>query len=485
MDNALSETNQPFEDLDDAYRFGPVLLAEEECPQHFLFVGATGGGKTTAIRLLMQDVVTKIEAGRDTRALIYDPKQEMPSILHGINPDTRVVLLNPFDDRGAAWDICRDVREPRVAIEVAFTLIPQQHESQPFFSDAARHLLYGAMLSFLTRKLDWGLADLVRAVSTPKLLVNVLAASRHTKNLISRYFGDKRLLSNILSTIATKMLPYEPIAACWEAAKERVSLEEWVDSEFVVVLGNSETSRAAINALNRCIFKRASDLHLNQSESWTRRTWWFIDELSEAGKLDGLKGLCKRSRSKGGCVVLAFQSVEGLRDPQLYGRHVTADILGQMGHRFFGRIECPETAEWACKLIGEEEINQTTMSRGWSAQGGASHSHNEQVVTPKTILPSEFMAVPPCNYQDGLTAFYLSRVTGAFWENIPGQQLFDEDVTPKSTTMPDFVPRPIACQFLEPWDKQQSKEFAPKRRRLWRKRNKPDIDQVLDEPMDP
>ena len=56
--------------------------------------------------------------------LIYAPKQEMPSILRGINSDSKVILLNRFDDRGTPWDIRRDVREPRIATEAAFTLIP-------------------------------------------------------------------------------------------------------------------------------------------------------------------------------------------------------------------------------------------------------------------------------------------------------------------------------------------------------------------------
>jgi type IV secretory pathway TraG/TraD family ATPase VirD4 len=406
----------------------------------------------------MQEVIPEIVAGSDARALIYDAKQDALPLLYGMAPHVRIVSLNPFDARGAAWDMARDVNEPRVAVEIAFTLIPHEHESQPFFSDAARHLLYGVMVSFMYRKLDWSFADLVRAVSSPAALHRILAACPYTKSLLPRYFQDKRLLANILSTIATKMLPFEPLAACWESAQERVSLEDWVRSEFVLVLGNSETSRHAIDALNRCIFKRACDLLLNQTESWTRRSWIFLDEVSEAGKLDGLVSLAKKGRSKGACVALAFQSIAGLRDSRLYGRQLTAEILGQIGHRCIGRLECPETAEWASQLFGDQEIRQVTVNKTFAKDN--STTHNEQFVTRRAILPSEFMSLIPCDDINGLTAYYLSRVTGAFWATLPGDELFDKDLRSKAEVA-DFEPRSVDAQYLPPWTGQRRQQMAP------------------------
>ena len=67
---------------------------------------------------------------------------------------SRLFTLNPFDDRGVAWDIGADVTEPRVALEMAFTLIPEASESQPYFANASRHLRYGVMLPFMLRGLD-------------------------------------------------------------------------------------------------------------------------------------------------------------------------------------------------------------------------------------------------------------------------------------------------------------------------------------------
>ena len=168
--------------MTDTARFGPLLLPPDEQTQHFAAVGSTGSGKTTLLRLLMQDVVPNIASGTDQRALIYDAKQDVMSMLKGISPDTVVLTMNPFDERGVAWDIARDVTDPAVAIEMACTLIPEMSESQPFFADAARHLTYGVMLSFMQRGLPWTLADLLRALASPSLLLSLIHISEPTRH---------------------------------------------------------------------------------------------------------------------------------------------------------------------------------------------------------------------------------------------------------------------------------------------------------------
>ena len=408
---------------------------------------------------MLQDVVSEVQPGSDCRVLLYDPKQDQLPILKGIDPHVDVRTTHPFDSRGVAWDMQRDIREPRVAIEIAFTLIPEKHESQPFFSDAARHLLYGVMISYLRRGVEWQFADLLRAVSTESRLRNVLAACDQTRDVLSSYFGDQRVLQNVLSTLATKLLQFGPLAACWESAREKVALEDWINEEWILILGNAETSRHAIDAINRCLFKRAVDLTLNQSESNTRRTWFILDELSEAGKLDGIVPLCKKGRSKGACVVLAFQSIAGLRDTNLYGPQMTAEILGQIGHRIIGRLECPETAKWASDLFGDQEIRQVTKNRTYGKE--PSTSYNEQFITRPAVLPAEFMSVTPCNIDNGLTGYYLSRLGGAFEATIDGEELFQEDLIPADPTVAHFTPRPVETQYLNPWTPQQEALFAP------------------------
>lgn len=444
---------------DKTVEFGGVGLRPTEASVHFMYVGAPGSGKTTGMKRQMGSVLPNIVPGANERALIYDAKSELMALLPKLCPNVVIKTTDPFDARGVAWDLCRDVVEPRVAVEIAFTLMPKESESQPFFSDAARHLLYGVMISYMQSKIEWTFADLVRGVKSARQLKAILKRHSQTEPLIGQYFYDRRLLSNIMSTIATKMLPYEPIAACWDHATEKISLEEWSRSEFVLLLGNSETSRNAIEAINRCLFKRGCDITLHQPETLRPHTWFFIDEVSEAGRLDGLVSLLKKGRSKGASVTIAFQSISGLRDAQMYGPYFTDEILGQIGNRFFGRLECPETAEWASKLFGDQEIDQFTVSSTSSSQGGSTTT-SQQVVTRRAVLPAEFMSVPPCTKENGLTAYFMVRSLGCYQATLPGEMLFDDELEGNGRSVPEFVPRPTDAQYLRIWTDEEKQKFG-------------------------
>ncbi|MEY3225885.1 MAG: hypothetical protein RLZZ536_504 [Planctomycetota bacterium] len=469
--------------------FGGGHLPADEATKHFLAVGTTGSGKTIVLRLLMQSALPDIGTGNDTRAIIYDAKQDMMSILASIVDPGLICTTNPFDQRGASWCLWQDVSEPRVAVEIAFTLIPREHESQPFFSDAARHLTYGVMTSFMLSGREWEFADLVRTLRSQRILKQVLRQHDYTREIIHLYFRDKRLLSNIMSTIATKMLPFEPIAAAWESAEQRFAMEDWIQQEQALILGNSETSRAAIDAINRCIFKRACDLTLSLPESFTRSNWFIVDEVSEAGKHDSLVSLLKKGRSKGAKVVLATQSISGLRDQKMYGPHFTDEILGQIGNRFIGRLECPETAEWLSRLIGDQEVVQ--INRGSSSTSGKEHSSsssvNRSTAVRRAVLPAELMSIPGANSSRGISGYYLLREGGCYFTTISGNRVFGDWLEPANPNVPDFIPRDVHSQYLQPWTDERAAAFGldltpPVRRD---QRNEKEVLQEQREPLSP
>lgn len=449
--------------------WGPAEIPTYEATGHFAAVAASGGGKTTILRLLMQSALPKIGVVADQRALVYDAKQDVLPLLAAIAPRARILTSHPFDSRSVRWDLSADILEATVAIEFTFTLIPPEGDAQPFFVNAARHLMYGVIVSFILTGEPWTFGTLVRALKSAKRIRSILRRHPHTREIISQYFYDERLLMNIMSTLATKMLPFEPIAAAWEAANESFSLRDWATGDWILVLGNYETGRTAIDAINRCMFKRASDLTLNLPNSDDRRSWFFIDEMSEAGGhgggLPGIVSLAKKGRSKGAVLVIAFQSVSGLRDPKVYGQYFTDEILGQIANRFFGRIECVATAEWASSLFGDEESERATVTQS-HGPGGASQSVSRQATARRLVMPSELMSIDACNRENGLSGYYIVRSEGAYFDTIPGEELFDGQLIPPRADVAEFSPRPARDQFLSPWSPVEQTRFgAPSRQR--------------------
>ncbi len=461
---ALRDAKQVRESLPagrDSIRLGACLLPHRVAYGHLAVVGATGSGKTILQRLLMQSTLPRIGSGLNQRALIYDAKQDILSLLAGMNVSAPFHILNPLDARCAAWDMAGDVTSPAAALQAASLLIPKAaHDANPFFSNAARHLLHGVLLALILKApRRWTLRQVILILRSESLLQQVLGASEGTRHLM-QYSEHTATFQNILSTVLTRMAPYEIIAATWDRAEHCVSLRRWLQSESILVLGNDEDNRAAIDTINQLIFKRLSELILAQPEvepDSSRTTWLLLDEVRQAGKLDGLSALMTKGRSKGAAVLLGFQDINGLRD--VYGKEVADELVGQCNTKAILRLNSPETARWASQLVGTSEFIETRQSRSRSRnfrdvglrEGGSSGvSFSDGIIKRELILDSEFLDLPETSPEQGLTAVFVSPVTGVFRDHLTGQWLADHLKSP-DRSIPNFIPRPESHQYLRPW----------------------------------
>lgn len=437
------------------------------------------------------------------RALIYDAKQDILSLMAGMRLTCPISTLNPFDERCVSWDMAADITAPATAQQVASILIPEEkNASQPFFSDAARHLLSGVLMALMKKAPGgWTFRDVVVAMKSKDRLAELLSGVPETHDLVGTYL-DARESSSIMSTVATKMAPYEVVAAAWSRARGTISLRQWLKDESILVLGNDEAHRFALDAINRVIFKRLTELLLSQRElspdeqrATSRRTWIFLDEAREAGDLEGLSTLLTKGRSKGVCIVLGFQDIEGMRDA--YGKERANEIVAMCANKAVLRLESPETAEWAGKIFGEYE--QYEIEQSWSQGQSTTHgtsttdgtgkswgswlsgastthsrnssesinrsetqnsseSHAQKRVKRDAVLASEFMGLPVTSSKHGLTGYYVTRAVGAYKAHIPGDKLA-RALVPPDPTVPNVKRRSEDDQYLRMWD-------AADRRRL-------------------
>ena len=195
-----------------------------------------------------------------------------------------------------------------------------------------------------------------------------------------------------------------------------------------------------------------------------------LNEVTEMGKLDGLLSLMKKGRSKGAKVVLACQTISGLRDDNLYGKSGADEILGQIGHKFIGRLECVSTADYFSQLIGEQEVWMQSTSYTSSSQSSSSTtSYSRQV--KKAVLPSTLLSITPCSEDTGLHGFCMSQHIGVFPVHLNGQQLFSEDLSPLGEEEA-FVARAKESQILRPWTSSELNNFKLK---LTARKTKPQL----------
>lgn len=421
------------------------------------------------------------------RALIYDAKLEVLPLLSGMALCCPVISANPFDSRGAAWNMADDIRGPATAQQVAAILIPEEKNSnQPFFADASRQLLQAAMVSLIrTQAASWTFKDLLLLMKSRERLTKQLDAVPETKDISALYLhGDERTVTNIMATLQAKLGPYDVVAAAWGHANDQFSLQQWIRSESILVLANDESFRSVLDPINRVLFKRAVELTLAQPETETGRTWFFLDEVREAGNLDALGRLMTKGRSVGASVVLGFQDIQGMRDA--FGKEAADEIIGLCANKAILRLESPETAEWASKVLGEFELTETKTTvtegssqtrgesttkgwnKGWSSSFGQGSSTNrsggksgskslstsESTSESTTVaierkkreaaLASEFMSLPPTTVAAGLSGYFLTRL-GATRTTIRG---FERKLAPVDSRTPRVSYRDEEQQYL-------------------------------------
>jgi hypothetical protein len=278
-----------------------------------------------------------------------------------------------------------------------------------------------------------------------------------------------------MATIQAALRPFRDIAIQWQRAPRKISLGEWLHSQHdsVLVLGSAETSATAVEALNALLFKRLSQMILEEEQeigqSDPRRIWIILDEFVRAGRLPGTVELATKGRSKGAAMVLGFQDLDGLR--AVYGREVAHEILGQCSNIALLRMNSTETAEWASDVVGEYRSRDrrhstssgTNVSRDTSISNG--QSADESLVDRRIVLPSYFQRITPVSKGHGiggifLTPYWTERGHEASQHLILSLWLFIQgNLWPLSEQVSGYSFRTVpegdeddSAEWLKPWD---------------------------------
>ncbi|MBP7559228.1 MAG: type IV secretion system DNA-binding domain-containing protein [Armatimonadetes bacterium] len=431
--------------------WGGVPVRPEEATTHFMVVGAPGSGKTVTIRALLKAVLPELGQPGCRGALIFDPKRDVVSALAGLGltvESGRVFLLNPFDARCAAWDLAADVTQNDAALEVATILCPrEERSSSPYFADAARDLVEQVIRTFIRLAPgQWTLRDVLVAADNEADLVRVLRQTPRGVDLLAQHAGAPATWANVRGSLSTKLRPYHVIGALWHRATRRVSLEAWFAGGSVLVLGSSERSGEALRAINRVLFRRLTQIALDQREDADNRRWFFIDEAKEAGHLEGLGALLSKGRSKGMCVVLGFQDTEGMQE--VYGDHAAMSLMGQPNHRALLRMGSPQSAAWVVQQLGKVDGIERRSTRDEGTWFGRT-STTEQREERDALLTSQVMELHAPDATYGPDGVYLTEQVGAYRSRLRWQEL---DLPVPDANVEDYQANTDpAAQELAPW----------------------------------
>lgn len=397
-----------------------VPLSREDETMHVAAIGATGSGKSTALRGLMADAIR-----RGDRHVVADPDGASMSAFFAPGD----IILNPFDQRCARWDLLGEIERPSDYAFLAQSLLPHlgvgDHDQ---WISYAQQLLTGAMENFVTLQLG-------KSEDFAAMLAG--ATSGELKQLCAgtpaaRFFeeGGERMLASILGTLTPTIAHLRLINA---AQGERFTIRQWIrGGAGSLWMPYAANQVAAVKGLISCWMNIAILETLSLSPSRERRIWFSIDELDALGRIEGLKDAQARLRKFGGCVAIGFQSFAQVK--QVYGEGAQT-IIENCGNLLLLRAGASEdggTAKLASELIGGREVERDDVSR--SKTRGRFTTRSTSMQTRRAVedvaLASEITQLRNC---EG----FVKRGTRARWYRARFHHVtYQKHAEPLSITIP-------------------------------------------------
>ena len=378
-----------------------VPLSREDETMHVAAIGATGSGKSTALRALMADAIR-----RGDRQVVADPDGAAMSAFF----EDGDVILNPFDRRCARWDLLDEIERPGDHAFLAQSVLPHlgvgEHDQWITY---AQQLLAAALENF--QKLGLGTtSDLVTilasgSVAELKLLCQGTAAARYFEP------GGEKMLASILGTLAPAVGNLRFITAM---QGEPFSIRRWIRSGAGSLwLPYTANQVAALRGLISCWINIAILETLSLRPDRERRIWFHIDELDALGRIEGLKDAQARLRKFGGCVAIGFQSSAQVKAVYGEGAHTIIENCGNLLLLRSGLSEGGGTAELASDLIGSREVERDDVSRGRTLGRYTSRSTSMQSkrTVEEVTLASEIMQLPN-------RSGFAKRATTPGWQRV-------------------------------------------------------------------
>ena len=388
---------------------GLKIPAQDET-KHFKLIGTTGTGKSTAIREIMSRALA-----RGDRAVIADPDGGYLQSFY--RKDRGDIVLNPFDERSAKWDLFAEITSVYDAEQLARSLIPDHDGPDRSWREYAR-----TFFTSVTRQAhEAGVSDVGELY---RLLVAAETAELRTlvRGTPAQPFLDEhnaRMFDSIRSVTSSAVGALDYIA---QQRTSKFSIRQWVNQKTPGVLfipnkaGQIAALRSTISGwLRLAIFEAMNqdDTHAERGDREHRPLWFVVDELDALGQIDGLKDALARLRKFGARCILGFQSIAQVSST--YGHGEAHTIVENCGNTLILRCSASEgggTARFASQLIGDREVWRTAMSKSRRVtEIFGSVTHSRHISMEAAVLPSQVEQLPDL-------AGYLKYASNPAWQRV-------------------------------------------------------------------
>jgi hypothetical protein len=313
---------------------------------NILTTGKPGSGKTVFILSLISQIINK-----NVKVLIFDQKGEMTEKFF---ENKNSILIAPWDKRGIAWNIARDLELPGAALNFAKHVIPET--SDPIWSQASQLILAGMIITLQQQNKPWGWKELYKMI-----LVNDLDLRKFLKKYSPEALRfveeNNKTTQSIMMTLHSQLGWIKWLATAWpNSHKNSFSINDWVHQDShktrLIVQGNKRYSEVG-GPLCQAIMSILCDEYLLMKTH--SPCYWVLDELAHFPKSRSLPQWLELSRERGGRTIAGTQSISQLK--KIYGDHETDTMLSMFSNQAVFKVSSlGETATFVSKSLGEQIV---------------------------------------------------------------------------------------------------------------------------------
>lgn len=205
--------------------------------------------------------------------------------------------------------------------------------------------------------------------------------------------GNERMLASVMSIISSYATPLAALDQ--SAGADSFSISKWVMDDRKgewIFLNFTDRQIEQLKPIITAVIALAISATLSLKEDSERRLFFVLDEFDALGQISGIKSLLTRGRRFGASAIVAIQSVSQLYE--CYGRDVANTLLSNLGTQVILRLPDAETAEWASRTFGDEQIREEHISTSTNHQFENSTSNSFQIRQQRVVLASEIQQLP-------------------------------------------------------------------------------------------
>ena len=364
-----------------------VWLPKQRWTRGVLLYGSPGSGKTQALIPIIQQLFDA-----NHRAWIYDVKGDFTSYWLGGS----VGLLCPQDRRSLVWSVGDDVRTPSDAQVFASSLIGEAGGEGKFWSEAAKSLLEGTLISLqneLGTNWSWSTLSERLASSAPAFAERMAKHAPLAALLVAD--AQSSTTSSVLATLSAYTKVVHDLARAWgdgrdDAGRMRpsISLRAWASDGYEgtirQLIFQAGPDRAMTTALGQTMLNMILPVILSAAtpdDELGRTIALVVDELASL-PIQFLPAI-ERGRSKGLIWVSAVQTLDQVKEG--WSEEVARSLGSMIGTHLVFRIQPSPGRDAVADQFGKARWAVTAVSTSSSGQSTSLHEENRAVVAPHEL----------------------------------------------------------------------------------------------------